>query len=374
MGLKLGKQTNKGAFMKAFFLSFFLLFGLFEMGYAANTSSRRTMVGVIEGTCRRALLNVMWPISSLAKLQLEIANEFDQYGHKVFYMKNALKINDNVYRAGLANLALALKRGTPLTPHSKVITDITISADGRGVRIWNNLFFGGLDVHISAYTPVEEMVPRMNIALLEYEIQQKHHQYGSTSFIFDKGSGVDDEELASFLQTFLKALDDDKDAARIADFPDRLNLKIIDEKILGVNFRSAVYNGPDILVSADASAESLFHRLSNALLEEQVTDWMWRNYNYQGRANGSAIINDGVDDVAYERGLKRILQWFDDSSLVRKAEDLLVNLGRIYVTENELGIRPRQVSNSETVFDIYVPSNVTEVDAETLVKLLPPAE
>ena len=361
--------------MRILFLSFLLLFGLFEMGYAGNPSSR-TILGVIDGTCARALWKIMRPINPWAKLKSEIANEFDQYGHKISAIgRTPSDLDDDVYRKGLANLGLALDRGTPLALYSKVITSIYISANSRGVNVWDSAS-GGLKVYISAYTPVEEIVPKMNIALLENEIMHKRHQYGPTSFRFNKGSGVDDERLASFLEkTFLKALEDGSDAARIADFPDRLWLNIIDERMPGFGLKSAVvYNGFNILVSADASAESLFHRLYNAFLEEQVTEWMWKHYAYQERVNGSAVINYGVDDTAYERGLKRILEWFDDPSLVRETEHIFVRLGRIYVTENQLEIKPRSSSNYGTVFDIYVPSDGTEVDAETLIKLLPPAE
>ena len=360
--------------MRILFLSFLLLFGLFEMGYAGNPSSR-TILGVIDGTCARALWKIMRPINPWAKLKSEIANEFDQYGHKISAIgRTPSDLDDDVYRKGLANLGLALDRGTPLAQHSAVVTGIVIMTSGRNVRIEYHSYVGGLNVVISAHTPVEEIIPKINIALLDYEIIRKAHMYGGTYFWFAKGSDVDDERLASFLEkTFLKALDDDKDATRIADFPDHLNLKIIDEKIFDTDFRSAVYNGSDIVVSVDAPAESLFHRLSNALLEEQVTDWMWRHYDYRKRANGSVVINNGVDDVAYEGGLKRILELFNNPSLVRDAKPIFVRLGHIYVTENQLEIKLRQVSNSETVFDIYVPSDGTKMNAGTFTKFLPPA-
>ena len=367
--------------MKKFLLSFLLFFGLFEMAHATNLFSGRTIYGVTEEFCQRAILNVARPFNPQARLKLEIMNKFAQYGHRVSHMPNSRhimpnspRLDDDVYLNGIVNLSLALERGIPVTRHSRNITGIVMSTNNRRIRIFHNPLLGGLQVHISVHTPVEEIVPEMNLALLKHEIKRRVHHYGP-SFIFVKGFDVDDERLASFLETtFLRALEDDKDAARIIDFPDDLSLRIIDERNLGVDFRSAFYNGSDIFVSADAPAESLFHRLSNVLLEKQVTDWMWEHYAYRGRSTGSAVINNGVDDTAYERGLKIILKWFDDSFLVRKARYTLARLGRIYVTENQLEIRPRSLSDDETVFDIYVPSNVTEVYAETLVKLLPPAE
>ena len=355
--------------MKTLFLSFLLFFGLFEMAHAADDSSD-TIIGSVKGACERALGKVMGFVDPQDELQSDLVNKFAQYGHQVDEIKNADGVGDNVHRKGLANLALALERETPVTRHSKMITGIVITTNGSRVAIGDNVS-GGLNIFISAYTPVEEIVPKMNLALLKHEIARKAHVHnGPTSFRFDKGVGVDDEKLASFLEIFINALEYDKGVARIADFPEYLRLNITNsENIISADSKSAVYNGLDILVSADAPVESLFHHLANAFLERQVTDWMRRHYIYIARHTGSAVINNGVDDTAYEKGLKLLLKWFDDSSLVRESEDVLTNLNRIYVTENQLEIRPRSLSDSETVFDIYIPSNGSDEEIKTFLLL-----